>query len=378
MLLFIYKKRKNVEIQKLLFPLFYFILYRTKLGIKFMNKVAKRYRKQLKYIGYVGIFIGFMGMILISYELLKNFFNIVFRPETVSQVGLVLPIEAKGVFYVPFFYWIISIFIIAVVHEFSHGMLAVAHNIKIKSSGFAFLGILIPIIPAAFVEPDEKKLQKSKISKQLSVFAAGPLSNIVLAFVILFVLGMVFSPVMDRIIEFDGIEIDGFIKGESIYPAESVGMMKGEIINAIDDTEITYMKNFTIILSSKKPQDEITITTDKNTYSVALAANPENKSQGYLGIYAKQHQRMKDNVKRFWFLPGLFIWVAGLFYWLFLLNLGIGLFNLVPLGPLDGGRMLHLLLIKNFKKQKGEKIWKIVSIAFLLIIVFIILNSFLS
>ena len=78
------------------------------------------------------------------------------KPAASSGVGLVLPFKAKGVFYVPFFYWIISIFVIAVVHEFSHGLIARANNIKVKSSGFAFLALLVPIIPAAFVEPDEK------------------------------------------------------------------------------------------------------------------------------------------------------------------------------------------------------------------------------
>ena len=46
-------------------------------------------------------------------------------------------------------------------------------------------------------------------------------------------------------------------------------------------------------------------------------------------------------------IPAALIWFYGFLYWLYLLNLGIGLFNLVPLGPIDGGRML-LVALKKF------------------------------
>ena len=66
----------------------------------------------------------FLGMILITYALIQNVYNLLTKPEALPGAALVLPFEVKGAFYVPFFYWIISIFIIALVHEFSHGILA--------------------------------------------------------------------------------------------------------------------------------------------------------------------------------------------------------------------------------------------------------------
>jgi membrane-associated protease RseP (regulator of RpoE activity) len=59
-----------------------------------------------------------------------------------------------------------------------------------------------------------------------------------------------------------------------------------------------------------------------------------------------------------------------------LLNLGIGLFNLVPLGPVDGGRMLRLVLHKFFEKKRADKIWKNISVFFLTIILINILAGF--
>ena len=52
-------------------------------------------------------------------------------------------------------------------------------NIKIKSSGFAFFGIFLPLIPAAFVEPDEKQLKKSKFFEKVSLLGAGSTSNFI-------------------------------------------------------------------------------------------------------------------------------------------------------------------------------------------------------
>ncbi|NQV09320.1 site-2 protease family protein [Candidatus Woesearchaeota archaeon] len=373
LILFIYKKRKKVEIQKILFPILYFILYRTKLGIKKMDWTAKKFRKPLKYFGYAGVFFGFLGMILISWELLKNMYSLIFRPETLPQIGIVLPIEAKGVFYVPFFYWLISIFIIAIVHEFSHGILARTYNLRVKSSGFAFLGIVIPIIPAAFVEPDEKQIAKSSTMKQLSIFAAGPFSNIILGVLMLVLLITVIAPALDKIVEFDGVEVTGVEDG---FPAKDVGLGEDEIIKSIDDIDVIYTTNFSGILSTKYPGESVKILTDKNEYVIELAENPENKTKAYLGIYVRQHQQIKQDIKqKFMFLPDVFIWLTGLVYWLFLLNLGIGLFNLVPLGPLDGGKMLQLVLGKAFKKS-GHIIWKIISAFFLIILIIILLSSF--
>ena len=57
-------------------------------------------------------------------------------------------------------------------------------------------------------------------------------------------------------------------------------------------------------------------------------------------------------------MPNAFIWFVGLLVWIYLLNLGIGLFNLLPLGPLDGGRMYLIALQRFMKKERAYWIWK--------------------
>jgi membrane-associated protease RseP (regulator of RpoE activity) len=50
------------------------------------------------------------------------------------------------------------------------------------------------------------------------------------------------------------------------------------------------------------------------------------------------------------------------------LSLGIGLANLLPLGPVDGGRMLQVSLQKIKGEEKGNKIWHKISIATLMLL----------
>jgi len=340
-----------------------------------MEKFAKKFSKLLKYIGYFAIFLGFFGMLMITYALVKNAYNLLTKPTAVPGAALVLPFEVKGAFYVPFFYWIISIFIIALVHEFSHGILARKYDMKIKSSGFAFLGILLPVIPAAFVEPDEEELKKRPAKQQLSVFAAGPFANILLAIIVVGIAALITPAIATTLIEQDGVLITGVIEE---YPAKQAGIEENEIIKSIDNTKITSLANFSNILKTKKPGDTIILETNSSTYNITLAENPENKSRSYLGVYVQQNTKIKESFinKYGKFTPIVIIWLMGLLYWLYVLNLGIGLFNLAPMGPLDGGRMLLVALQQFFKKEKAVKYWKNIGIFFLALVLINILFAF--
>jgi len=368
--IFVYIKRKNLETKQVIPYFIYFSMYKTKLGLSLMDSISKKYRKIVMSLGYFGILVGFIGMAIICYALINNLYTLFTEPEATSGVGLVLPFKGKGIFYVPFFYWIISIFVIAVVHEFSHGLIARAHNLKVKSSGFAFLAIVIPVIPAAFVEPDEKALRKRPHKEQLSVFAAGPLANIVTAFFCLAILYYAFTPMVNAIVEPNWIKISDYVEGGQKFPAESSGMQIGELIQQVDDYPTPYVENLSLVLKNKKPDDVVTIKTDKSSYRIKLAKNPENESSAFLGAYLEQGTKINEGIKSSYgeFLPNALLWMSGLFVILFILNLGIGLFNLVPLGPLDGGRMMQLALHKLLDVDRGNRVWNFIGLVFFLII----------
>ena len=131
---FLYSKRDKLIVQKILFPLLYFVMYKTQFGVKSMDKWAKKYQNFILKISSFIILIGFLGMALIVFELGRSLYKILTSPESMPGVGIVQPFfpNAPGTIFVPFFYFIISIFVIAVVHEFSHGLLARAYKIKVN------------------------------------------------------------------------------------------------------------------------------------------------------------------------------------------------------------------------------------------------------
>lgn len=375
MVLFLYIKRKKIQIQRIFFPVLYFVMYKTKAGLKSMDFAAKRFPNVLKGLSFLGVLIGFLGMILIVIELLKNTVNLLIKPGIAPGIQPVLPFEAKGVFFVPFIYWILAIFIIAGVHEFSHGMISRLYKVKIKSSGVAFLGIVLPLIPAAFVEPEEKQLVKRSLTAQLSVFAAGPFANIITAGIVLLLVVHVAAPISGAAFDTNGVEIVDVVDDG---PFAQAGVQTGEIIHKMESTKIDSVKNFTDALNKYDAGDIVVIKTEESAYAVQLGSHPQNETKPYLGISTKQFREVKPGfaAKYGTFIPRAIEWISGFLYWLFVLNLGIGLFNLLPLGPIDGGRMLKAVL-ERISPKKGYRIWKFVSLFFFAVILFNVVAGFL-
>ena len=157
---------------------FIVLLRRTQKGKKTVEKLGSSFPRFWKGVGYVGVAAGFYASVFVFITLAQNLVRIA-AVGGPSGLSLVLPSPFKtvstapGVLAVPFWYWIIAIGLLVVVHEGMHGILSAAHKIKIKSLGWG----LFLIIPLAFVEPDEKQLQKRKAMTQMHIFAVGSLAN---------------------------------------------------------------------------------------------------------------------------------------------------------------------------------------------------------
>ncbi|MFO8016444.1 MAG: site-2 protease family protein [Candidatus Woesearchaeota archaeon] len=371
--LLLYLKRDKLQKQNLVSSVVYILMYRTKVGIKLMDRVAKRFPRLLHYTGIGGIIAGFIGMVVICGFLIKGTYDIFFAPAVMPSVAIVQPFakDVPGTFYVPFFYLIISIFLLVIVHEASHGIMARLYNLKLKSSGLAFLGILIPIIPAAFVEPDEKKMSKRPRKQQLSILAAGPFSNIIFAGIILALVGLAVSPAVDSIVDYDGVLVTDIMDSDKELAAEKAGMQAGEVIRSAGGVNVTTVDNLTEVINRKSPGETIDISTNASSYELTLSENPENNSEPYMGLYLKQHtvinKGFSDSYGRM--TSSAIMWVVGLLVWLYALNLGIGLFNLLPLPITDGGRMLLLGLERFFTEEKSFRIWKFFALLFIFLII---------
>ncbi|MBW3015106.1 site-2 protease family protein [Candidatus Woesearchaeota archaeon] len=343
-------------------------LYRTKLGLKAMDKIASKHPRLLTFLGTLGIYIGFVGMLVISVFLIYNMFELILIPGAQSAIAPVLPgirIPKSPVF-VPFWYGIPAIFIVATIHEFSHGMIARLHKLKVKASGIVFFG---PII-GAFVEPDERQLRRSSNKQQLSVFAAGPFSNILTALAVIFIISPLLAiPLEGAVIPTDVTILDA----APDFPAKLAGVGKDEIIQTINGINIISTENITSALNTVNPGEAITLVTDKDSYEITTVSDPENETKSYLGIGLQQNIGIHPSAEQKFTKPVIwtFFHLFQFSQWLFILSIGIGLANLLPLGPVDGGRMIKIFYDRLFKnKEKSYNVWKYTSLIFLFVLLF--------
>ena len=332
-----------------------------------MDKYSAKYREWVILCGYVGMGAGFVGLITISYVLINNLYQLFTVPAANSGVALVLPgIKVPGLGILPFWYWIIAIFIIAVVHEFSHGIVARAHKLKVKNTGIVLFG---PII-GAFVEPDEKKMQKQSDIVQYSVLAAGAFSNILLAIVAILILNVVSMPLQQAMVEPTGFTFDSYVDGDFPFAKEEIA--PGTLITGIDGVETKEFQKFGEKIQCKSPGEKVSIQTPNKEYSIVLGTNPDNKEKSFLGIKEIKNEfdvKTKYQSGAWNVAYNSLDWLNGFLKWLFLLSLGIGLFNLLPLPIVDGGRMTQVFLQKLKGEKKGNSIYNKVSLFFLLVLI---------
>jgi membrane-associated protease RseP (regulator of RpoE activity) len=372
LIVFLFVKRKNLEIQGS-FPFFYVLMYKAQWGISLMKSWAKKYPKTFMgfaktsfWLGIVGVFVSFFLMlwqtIWIYNEKLEVGGGFLLPIKTDAGLNSVIP-----VFYVPFFEWIVALFLLVVVHEFAHGVVSKRFGIKVKSSGFAFLGIGIPFMPAAFVEPDEKQIKKATFFEKVGIYGAGSTSN--------FLFGIIFL-----------ILLLGFSQGFKLFDLETefkfnevsnqsellkYNITKGKIIQVENETNpilfFNEFKNTTTLNLTIINQNNLT----QNVLINKFYEEKQNKS--FIGINQIEVKTKATNSPILFYIFSKFIEVLK---WTFLLNLLIGIANLLPIWITDGGQIFREICLKYVKNKKtAYKIYNFVSILVLIMIIITLFPS---
>src|SRR3989344_2598217 len=278
----LYINRKKIALQKIVFPFLYLILYRTSFGLRLMERIGRRHAALIRVFGYISAGVGALGMLLFSYPLLSA----------------------------------LPRFLLAVIHECCHGIMAEAYGIKVKNSGWAFLSVLIPIIPAAFVEPDEEQVRKQKDIVQYSIFAAGPIANIMLALVVLLFANLVMVPIEANITEPVGFSFDV----QEGYPAAQAGITSGTVITKVNGETMTDATRFSgRMFYASAPGERMVLSSAEKDYEMVLAPHPDDPARGYIGVQGIRNEVQVKPGYESW--KGTFFWFKDLVKWLFLLNL---------------------------------------------------------
>ena len=272
--------------------------------------------------------------------------------------------------YVPstFAVWLAFIITIAV-HEFGHAILCRVENIKVRT-----MGALIAVIPIGFfVEPDEEELEKTTGMPKVRMFGAGITNNLVVGFAC-FVLLILF---MGLVTPLSTPVIHGIYKN---YPAENAGIPTGSLVTAINGVPISSRGDISNFLNTTKPGETLTLTIEKDKiikdYSLTLAAWPEayaGPPSGFMGVQYYDGNSVKSTIEgmlsplgffqfliipfandtsiqflrilafdtpetSYYQVPFYGFWdMIHLLFWCAWINLNVGIFNAIPMVPLDGG-----------------------------------------
>ncbi|MEI7650100.1 MAG: site-2 protease family protein [Methanomicrobiales archaeon] len=272
--------------------------------------------------------------------------------------------------YVPstFAVWLAFVITIAV-HEFGHAILCRVENIKVRT-----MGALIAVIPIGFfVEPDEEELEKTTGMPKVRMFGAGITNNLVVGFAC-FVLLILF---MGLVTPLSTPVIHGIYKN---YPAENAGIPTGSLVTAINGVPISSRGDISNFLNTTKPGETLTLTIEKDKiikdYSLTLAAWPEayaGPPSGFMGVQYYDGDSVKSTIEgmlsplgffqfliipfandtsiqflrilafdtpetSYYQVPFYGFWdMIHLLFWCAWINLNVGIFNAIPMVPLDGG-----------------------------------------
>jgi len=411
---FLFNRREQLGREGIIF------MWRTQAGVKAINWVGDNFKKALHSIKYVIIGVGLvlmsamvwmLGQTLAIYILNPEITKIIKAPPIAPLIPYFPKLFGMESLFPPFYftYFIVALGIVAVVHEFSHGIFMRLFKIKIKSTGLVFLG---PIL-GAFVEEEKKGFEKKKKVEQMTVLGAGVFANVLFAliFYVLYVLfffssftasGYVFNSYalaavplenitgfgeynnMTTVLTDDGtyyldeglavqLSMEGreFLVSYAEAPAV-LAQMRGAIIQA-NDVKIKNGDDLRLFLVTKNPGDSVNFVTEDNqgtnNYDIVLDEHPDDgraylgvghnvaESKGIIQSFIFKFMEFKDSstyYKPTW--DGEFVYfIYHLLWWVMVINLLVALFNMMPLGILDGGRFFYLTMLSITRSEKFSK-----------------------
>ncbi|HOJ96421.1 MAG TPA: site-2 protease family protein [Methanospirillum sp.] len=256
-----------------------------------------------------------------------------------------------------------------VVHEFGHAILCRVESIAVKSMGVLFL--IIPI--GAFVEPDDDEVKKASPWPRMRMFGAGIMNNILIG---LISFGLMVSLIGMAVPTQEPIVV-GLYKN---YSAAQADVPTPSIIRTINGEPVQTSQDVSNILNTTRPGDTVIVGFDHNgevkDYSLNVSSWPEalgTHESGFMGVFYYNGQGIIDTVKTMFSPVGIFMLLSvpfnptmegqylrilgfdvsdteyykvpfpgyweliHLLFWSGFINLAAGLFNALPMIPLDGG-----------------------------------------
>ncbi|KUG20282.1 peptidase m50 [hydrocarbon metagenome] len=335
-----------------------------------------RFSAPLRIYGTLGVVMVVLVSVFISLMLFLSVqFTLIMQPEPTGiyepQNILLLPGINE---FVPATLAVWAAFVLTIaVHEFGHAILCRIEGIRVRS-----IGILLAVIPIGFfVEPDEEDLEASSGLPKARMFGAGITNNIVIGIISFALLLSAFGMAIPT----DTPVVHGVYRD---YPAELAGIPGNSVIRQINGIDVSTREDISRILETTDPGDRISLLVETGgaleTYDLTLAPWPEgyeDRTSGFMGIYYYDAPAIQQEVQNLGSPLGLLrlitvpfdtgyggqllrilafdtaeqayyetpfpaYWgVIHLLFWVGWININVGIFNAIPMLPLDGGHIMR-------------------------------------
>ena len=322
-------------------------------GKEAIDDFVNRHSKLITWIGNFAVVAGFIALV-------GGFLLLVKMTLSFEQMfGIILPSIStvkypEPVVSVPFWYWLIGVFVIMTSHEFMHAVFSRLEHVSIKSFG-VILFFVLPI--GAFVDPSQKQINKLKTLSKLRIYAAGSFGNLLIAGLV-FLISLITINLFVATITDAGISFMQTVAGT---PAQSAGI--SGVIYQLNDTTVKSIKDFETFMNNTAIGDTITVKTASNSYTIKTIPRPDDATRSFIGI---QNITQAYTYKFGGYVPdyifnGISMWLKLLF-WIFVISFGVGVANLLPMKPFDGGYMFEELFKKLFGKKYSKTAVKVMTI----------------
>ncbi len=327
----------------------------------FIDAIAQKSPRFWKVYMTIGIPVAVFFMAFMIYAIFLSL-QMLFQVPTAALVLPGVDVPGSPIF-IPLGYGLIALATVLVIHEFSHGILARAEGIKIKSIGL----LMFAVIPGAFVEPDEEEVEKASRLAKLRIYTAGSISNLTLAGIAIAIFWLLSSFFIPATFHSDGVLINSITPNS---PAQGI-LKDGMVIHSINGYPINDKNDYSTVLFNKtKPGDSLTYITDQGTFTIKSTGQPSNASITYAGTRSDTNYAVNSDISKIYgsILPWIPYYLTDLLWWVFLLNFLVGTFNLLPMKPLDGGLIFEELLRYRLSERNAKVISSNLSYVFIVIV----------
>lgn len=227
------------------------LMLKTQRGKKLIDRIARPKALWRKYGDVTIAFVVAFGVLMVAFVGWTTFLTVANPPQD-TGVGAQHVLAIPGVNpWIPIGYGIVAFVLGIVIHEFAHGILARAHDIKVKS-----LGVLLLVIPVgAFMEPDEEELQDSHPRTRTRVFAAGAGTSIIVGLLFAGLYGFAFVPAAEPAAP--GMGVTTVSPGS---PADDLAVKPGMILNAVDGRTLETSEDFLEAFNRTEAGERVQVT----------------------------------------------------------------------------------------------------------------------